>query len=119
MSQELQIGGSLSFSKGGASLSTLFASGFFDVAGSAVIKQTAAIGITDESLVLGDVSSIGYVALKNLDATNSIIIGSDGTLYPIILRANGGWAIVDWNAAAIHAKANTAPCNLEYTIISD
>lgn len=119
MAAELLLQGSLKFSKGGANFEANFASGYFDVAGSAGNKQVQAIGITDETLVLGDVSSIGYVALKNLDTTNSILIGSDGTLYPFILRANGGWAIVEWNAAAIHAKANVAPCNLEYTIISD
>lgn len=119
MSSELQLQGSLKFAKGGANFEATFGSGYFDVAGSAGNKQVQAIGITDESLALGDVSSIGYVALKNLDATNSIQVGSDGTLYPILLRANGGWAIMEWNAAAIHAKANVAPCNLEYTIISD
>lgn len=119
MASELLLQGSLKFTKGGASFEASFAAALFDVAGSAGNKQVQAIGITDEVLVLGDVSSIGYVALKNLDATNSIIVGSDGTLYPIILRPNGGWAIVEWNAAAIHAKANVAICNLEYTIISE
>lgn len=118
MASELQLQGSGSFSKGGASFSVNFATSLFDVAGSAGIQQSVAIGITDESLVLGDVSSIGYVFLKNLDTTNSIQIGSDGTLYPVILRAPGGWAIMEWNAAAIHAKASVAPCNLQYTLIA-
>lgn len=118
MSAELQLQGSGSFNKGGAAFSVNFGAAYFDVAGSVGNQEVQAVGITDESLNLGDISSIGYVFLKNLDATNSIQIGSDGTLYPILLRANGGWAIMEWNAAAIHAKANVAPCNLQYTIIA-
>lgn len=118
MASELQLQGSLKFTKGGAVFDTVFAAALFDVAGSVGTKVAVAVGITDETLALGDVTSIGYVALKNLDATNPIHVGSDGTLYPIILRP-GGWFIGEWNAAAIHVKAITAPCNLEGTIITE
>lgn len=118
MSAELLLQVSLKFAKGGASFETNFPSTYFDVSGTVGQKQVQAIGTSDESLVLGDISTIGYCLLRNLDATNYISVGSDGTLYPIKLKP-GEVFLGRWNAAAIHAKANTAPCNLEYTLISD
>lgn len=118
MSAELLLAASLKFSKGGSLFETNFQSTYFDVAGTSPNKEVQAIGITDESLNLGDISTIGFVFLRNLDATNIITIGSDGTLYPIRLKP-GEFCLVRWNAAAIHAKALVAPCNLEYTIIPD
>jgi hypothetical protein len=118
MSAELQIQASLKFSKGGANIETNFPSSYFDVSGTVGDKEVQAIGTADEVLNLGDIATIGYVMLRNLDATNYISIGSDGTLYPIKLKP-GEVALVRWNAAAIHAKANVAVCNLEYTLISD
>lgn len=118
MASELLLQASLKFNKGGSSLITDFGSVLFDVAGTAFNKQTQTIGTADEVLVLGDVSSIGFVAFKNLDPTNSIYIGSDGTLYPIILRPLG-FAVMEWNAAAIHAKAITANCIIEYSLVAE
>lgn len=118
MAGELLIAASLKFSKGGALFDANFPSTYFDVSGTAGNKLVQAIGITDETLPLGDVSTIGFVMMKNLDATNYISVGSDGTLYPIKLKP-GEIFLGRWNAAAIHAKANTAICNLEFTIIAD
>lgn len=118
MSAELLLAASLKFNKGGALFEANFPSTYFDVSGTVGNKQVQAIGTSDETLPLGDVSTIGFVMLKNLDPTNFITVGSDGTLYPIKLKP-GEPCLVRWNAAAIHAKANTATCNLEYTIISD
>lgn len=118
MSAELLLQASLKFSKGGAVVETNFPSTYFDVSGSVGNKEVQAIGVTDETLNLGDISTIGFVMLRNLDATNYITVGSDGTLYPLKLKP-GEIFLGRWNAAAIHAKANTAPCNLEYTLIAD
>lgn len=118
MSAELLLQASLKFAKSGAAIESNFASAYFDVSGSVGNKEVQAIGTSDETLNLGDISTIGYCLFRNLDPTNYVSIGSDGTLYPIKLKA-GEVAMVRWNAAAIHAKANTAICNLEYTLISD
>lgn len=118
MAQELSVQGSISFSKSGASASKTFPTGYFDVSGSVYIQNTAAIGTTDETLALGDVATIGWVYAKNTDATNFILLSADGTLYNIKLKP-GEFFLGRWNGAAIHAKANTAPCNLESLIVSD
>lgn len=118
MASELQVQGQLSFSKSGAALSRVFPSTYFDVSGTAGVANIISVGTSDESLALGDISTIGWVYFKNLDATNYISVGSDGTLYPIKLKA-GEFALMRWNAAAIHVKANTAICNMEYLLIPD
>lgn len=118
MSAELLLQLSAKFVKGGANFSAELASTYFDVAGDAPNKEVQTIGITDEVLNLGDISTIGFVFVKNLDATNAITIGSDGTLYPIKLKP-GEANLFRWNAAAIHAKALVAPCKLEYLILPD
>lgn len=118
MAQELSVQAALAFSKSGASASKIFATAYFDVSGSVYIQNTAAIGTSDETLALGDVTTIGWVYAKNTDATNYVLLSADGTLYNIKLKP-GEVFLGRWNGAAIHAKANTAPCNLESLIVSD
>lgn len=118
MAQELSIQAALAFIKAGASANKNFPSTYFDVSGAAYIANAIAVGTSDEALALGDVSTIGWVYMRNLDATNYISVGSDGTLYPIKMKP-GEPALIRWNAAAVHVKANTATCQMEYLIIAD
>lgn len=122
MADELKISGTLSFIKGTApgdlKIVRTLSSQTFDVSGTSGFQNIISLATTDETLALGDVATIGYCLFHNLDATNYISIGSDGTLYPLKLKA-GEWAIARWNAAAIHAKSNSSACNFEYVVIPD
>lgn len=118
MAQEVNVSVALNFSKAGSTISKASGTIYFDVSGTAAIQNTIAVGTSDETLALGDITTIGWVYMKNLDATNYVSIGSDGTLYPNKLKPLEPM-LVRWNAAAIHVKANTAPCNIEYVLISD
>lgn len=118
MAAELQFQGSLSFSKGGALLSRTFGATYFDVSGTSGVQNVIAVGTSDETLALGDVATPGWLYMKNLDATNYITAGADGTLYNIKMKA-GEPFFGRWNGAAIHVKANTATCNMEYLLIPD
>lgn len=116
--QEAVVQAALSFVKGGATLKFDFPSTYLDVAGNNGVENIADIGTSDETLALGDISTIGLVAMKNLDATNYILLGSDGTNYPIKLKP-GEPFFGRWNGAAIHAKSNTASCRLHSLILPD
>lgn len=118
MASELQVQLSISFTKSGASLSRVFPSTYFDVSGTAGVANVIAVGTSDETLALGDVGTNGWLYMKNLDATNYITAGADGTLYNIKMKA-GEPFLGRWNGAAIHVKANTAQCNMEYLLIPD
>lgn len=71
-------------------------------------------GVTfDDTGLAGDAGTAPATGVDNV-----ILIGSDGTLYPMKLKG-GEFSLVRWNAAAIHAKANTIASKLEYILISD
>lgn len=91
--------------------------GLFNVASTPFVQSVQNIPTTDATLDLNAIGTIGYVFLHNLDPTNYISIGSDGSSYPIVLLP-GDFGIVRWNAAAIHAKSHTAACDLEYVALS-
>ncbi len=108
----------LRFVKGGVDVANPAVLSNFDVSGSFYIRNFISVGTGDESLALGDVATPGWLFVWNHDATNYITMGSDGSVYPIKLKA-GEWGLFRWNGAAIHAKANTAACKLEYFLIDD
>jgi hypothetical protein len=53
-----------------------------------------------------------------LDTTNAVIIGSDGTNYPIKIKALS-YGEFDWNAANVHGKSLAGTPYVEYTLIED
>lgn len=118
MAQEIVMSFSLSFTKGSATVSRNSGSTYVTVSGSTYNAQVASIATSDTPLDLGGVTTNGFILLHNLDATNYITLGEDGSSYPIKLLA-GEWGLVRWNGAAIHAKAHTGACLLEYVLISD
>lgn len=117
MANELTLSVSAGFAKSSILFNKSFA-GSVTVSGSYPISTAQNIGTSDETLDLGAVATPGYIVLKNRDATNYITLGEDGTSYPVKLKASE-FAILRWNGAAIHAKANTAACDLEYLLIPD
>src|SRR5882724_1470315 len=85
------------------------------VTGGHHIYDEVTLSTSDAALSKGNVGTIGRFFAKNLDSTNNILIGSDGTLFPIILKP-GEWIIGRWNAAAFHAKGSAATPKLLYLL---
>lgn len=115
MADELSVNITLSYTKNGVA-HRLQLVDLVDVSGNAAIRNVRTVATTDETLALGDVATIGYVYLHNLDATNYCDFGSDGSSYPLRLKP-GEHAVVRWNAAALHAKAHTSTTKIESWII--
>jgi len=92
----------------------------FDVGASSGLLTRQNIGTSDETLSLGDVSSNGYIFIKNCDATNYVELGHTSGTYFGRLNAGEG-AVFRCGAAltAIHAKANTGACDVEYLLLSN
>src|SRR6266545_5690267 len=82
------------------------------------IHDTVALSTSDASLSKGTITTIGWVYVKNLDVTNNILIGSDGTLFPLMLKP-GEYGVFRWNAAAFHAKSAAGTPQIEYCLIED
>lgn len=115
MSNEISIGISMSFSKGGASVQRS-ESISVDVAGDTFTHAVQEIGTSEEALTEADVGTPGYVFIKNLDDTNFVEVGIAGQ-YCIKLKA--GEVALFRADAAIFAKADTTACNVEYWIVEE
>jgi len=117
MADELSVSARLTFGKSSASVKTAY-NLQIDVTGDSYTKAVQSVGITPEEILTehGDLATSGYVIVKNLDATNYVEIGATTGVYTIKLLA-GEIALWRHNSANIYAKANTASCLVEYTII--
>lgn len=91
------------------------ASGALDITqtGKHCICNIQNIGTSAESLVFGDSATLGYVFIKNLDATNYVQLGLDSGVTQIFakLRPNE-FCLVPTNQNSLWAKANTAACDV-------
>lgn len=85
------------------------------------VKLKQAVGTSEEALILGDVSSLGFVAIKNLDATNfvNVKVEAGGTVIaklrpggpPLFLPVGSG-------ITAPFVQADTSACQIETLIVS-
>jgi len=82
------------------------------------VHDTLSLSTSDTTLSKGNIGTMGWIYLKNLDNTNNIQISDDGTVYAMMLKP-GEYSWVRWNAAAIHAKATAGTPQLEYAIFED
>jgi hypothetical protein len=117
MAGELRTNGRLSFSKGGA-VFDVSATATLAVTGFNAIKAVKQFSTTDYTFDKGNVATIGRVFIRNLDSTNAVIIGSDGTNYPIKIKPLS-YGEFEWNAANVHGKSLAGTPYVEYTLIED
>lgn len=84
------------------------------MAGDQMISNVQIVGTSAEAIVLGDVSTIGYIMLKNMDATNFVEIALDSgvSTQKFSKIPAGGFAIFPASTATMYAKADTANVNL-------
>lgn len=113
MANEINISTSISATKNGVTLSNN-SSKTLDMAGDQMISNVQIVGITYEAALLGDVVTIGYVFIKNMDTTNFIEVDSATAMnaFPQKLKA-GEFCILKPETATIYLKADTAPCNVQ------
>lgn len=90
--------------------------------GAAKSAGTQIIGTTQEQVVLGaDLGTAGWSIFTNLDATNYLEIGLyiSSVFYPVLKLKAGETAVCRLGTSTFYAKANTANCVLDFTILSD
>jgi hypothetical protein len=116
MANEISVTIDLSYSKGGAKYNRTFSKKITQT-GDSYNSAIQSIGTVEEEVAQGaEVGTPGVVLVHNLDSTNYIEIGSTTGVYDIKLLAGEAWTYRH-NSATIYAKANTAACLLEYSII--
>jgi hypothetical protein len=115
MANELTLNTSINYTKGGAIVTRTVNNYQVTISGTAVTQGVQSIPTADTTLSI--VAAPGYVYVKNLDATNYVQVGPDATNWFIKLLA-GQHALFPINGTALHAKANTGACNLEFIVFS-
>ena len=113
MANEISVSASLSVSKGGASISAT-GTVSFTMSGDQMLSNVQIIGTAAEAITVGDVATIGYVFLKNMDATNFVEVALDSgvSTQKIAKILAGGIALFPASTATLYAKADTANVNL-------
>ena len=115
MASELSFSAQLNYAKNSASLSTQ-CSVTVDVAGIKYADAVQAITTGGSTVTFGTVGTVGVFMLQNIDYTNYIDIGFDGSTYPVRLAAvsgsQGGFMIAPNNGSTIYARAGVTGCNL-------
>jgi len=115
MANEVTISGTLRYakSKAAASLSTAYSA---TQAGDKYQAGVQTVGTSEEVLDKNDVGTIGYLGVRNTDATNFVQLGAIAANYSVKLLPGEG-AIMPWKASNVYVKANVASIDLEYLMI--
>lgn len=124
MANEIACTLSLNIAKGGASIAAA-PSGQGDMSGDQFISNVQIVGTTTEAALIGDVTTIGGVMIRNLDPTNFVLVSLAtpaivGTCFAK-LKANtatsgatpGSWLYLPTPQTVIYLIADTAPCNVQ------
>ena len=113
MANEIYVSVSAQASKGGAAVNNS-GSQTATMSGDQMVTSVQSVGTSAEALVFGDVTTIGYVLLKNLDATNFVEIALDSgvSTQKFAKLLAGGVALFPASTATIYAKADTGAVNL-------
>jgi hypothetical protein len=117
MANELTLSASVRFSKGGISVSEGKSGVQLDVAGDDFVTKTQNVGTSEEALNLGDITTPGYVLMRNTDPTNFVSVRSGTGAANLIKIPAGGIALFMCEAAAPFVIANGAAVKIEYTMI--
>ncbi|MGA0406447.1 MAG: hypothetical protein ACO3PR_00030 [Limisphaerales bacterium] len=117
MAYEISLAVQLNFNKGGASVAAS-KNGIFDVTGDRYNAKVLNIGNVAELIALDDMTTVGFVLIKNLDATNFITVGDDGTNFPVKILPEE-FALFRLNANTLYMIADTAACEVEVTMVEE
>lgn len=117
MANELTITASLKFDKSTKSAEAGKAGLQLDVAGGDYIAKTQSVGTSQEALVIGEISTPGYIFIRNLDATNYINVRNGSGGADVVKVRAGGVALFELCTATPFVIAYNAPVEIEYTLI--
>lgn len=77
------------------------------------------IGTSEETLSAGDLTTKGWLFIRNLDGTNYVQVGFSTGVYGIRLEAGEPAVFRTEPAATVYLKANTAACDIQYQWLED
>jgi hypothetical protein len=115
MANEITLTAALSLVKSGQTIQGAVNGLSIAQSGTNNIGNVQAIGTTSEALSVGDVTTPGYLYVKNLDATNFVVLDLNNpavasTAFCTLLP--GEACVIPTRRSAIYAKADTASCDV-------
>lgn len=124
MADELVISVAANFSKSGVSLDTsdMGLVGLeIDVSGTDWVKATQSIGTTAELLGKGEITTPGFLIIKNTDATNYVELekATFSTTAGTVKIKAGEFAVFRVSSTTLYACANTSACIVNYCWLED
>lgn len=120
MADELTNRASLTFEKGGTTVTLTWGPTDIDVSGTNALHNRQNVGTSEEALLLGDVAAGGWFFGINRDATNYIEIRAGSGLADLVKIKPGEFAFFRTAADATpYVIADTAACELEYVVIDN
>jgi len=119
MADELTITTQLVFEKGNTKVRRGSKDVTIDVTGTDMIHATQAVGnASAENVAKGEITTPGYMWVKNLDGTNFVQIGYDDSGFkPTVKLLAGEEALFRCAQTTPQAQADTAAVNIEYIIV--
>ena len=120
MADEITLTIRLGCENGNYNPGTLSVSGAtFDQAAVGAAAGVQAIGTTEESLSTGDLTTYGWLFIRNLDAANYVQLGFSTGVYGCRLEAGEPAVFRTEPAGTIYLKADTAACDVQYMWLED
>lgn len=120
MANEITLTASVSLTNG--NLKKSFAPGTVQITQTTLgaDDRVVSIGTTEEDLAFGDVATLGFLCVRNLDSTNYVQWGpkSAGVMVAIGRLKPGEYAIIRIEpGVTIRAIANTAACKVQWFLL--
>lgn len=94
----------------------------FDQAAVGATSGVWVVGTSEENLSVGDVGTVGFLILRNLDSTNYVDYGmsDSGTMKALGRIKPGEFAFLRLKpGVTLRAQADTASCKVEYRLYED
>jgi hypothetical protein len=118
MADELMTTMTLAYSNAGIVI-TMGGTDKVTIAANLYNRGTVEVQLAGGALDLGAIANVGFMIIRNMDATNFVSIGNSGDPLPIKIKA-GEWAAFRWSTGMTpFAQADTAPVLVEYFLLSN
>ena len=119
MADELKATLTVRYTKDSVSAKTPGATISLDVTGEGIQSGVQSIDTSAEALGKGDIGTIGWVWLKNLDLTNYVELSVDSGTNMFGKLNPGEETFLPIHTANIHAQANNNACRVQYMLIEE
>lgn len=115
MANEISISGGLTHNRNGSISKSHSVQ--ITQSGTDYVLQTQNIGTSAELIDKGDIGTVGYMYVRNLDATNYVELALDSGATQIFAKLLPGEFCVIPTRQQVYGRANTSACDCEVFLV--